>query len=193
LRVAHGHPEPERRVQLEVEGLRGGRDACRGNGIGRQGQDVLHAVPAARTIRVEEKRRLIVADVRREGLEIVDLGAEVAADAAFDMRMDLPGRDRCAGEKTDEQGSNRREGEARTEMSHEVPPTGIRDARDRRPALAYARTRPSVHTRRRLLRRTTGPRRSRDFAALTLGWQDRLSLTAAPMSGGRRGVCILRA
>src|SRR5207244_11142280 len=115
--------EPERRVQLEVEGLRGGRDACRGNRIDRQGQDVLHAVPAARTIRVEEKRRLIVADVRREGLEIVDLGAEVAADAAFDMRVDLPGRDRCAGEKTDEQGSNRREGEARTETCHEVPPS----------------------------------------------------------------------
>src|SRR5947207_13887233 len=39
------------------------------------------------------------------------------------MRVDLPGRDRCAGEKTDEQGSNRREREARTEMSHEVPPS----------------------------------------------------------------------
>jgi len=48
-------------------------------------------------IRVEEKRRFVVADVRRERFEIVDLGAEVAADAALDVRVDVPGRDRCAG------------------------------------------------------------------------------------------------
>src|SRR5436853_7700345 len=104
-------------MQLEVEGLRGGRDACRGNRVGRQSQDVLHAVPAAGTIRVEEKRRLIVADVRREGLEIVDLGAEAAADAAFDMRVDVPGGDGRAGEKSDEQRNDRREREARADMS----------------------------------------------------------------------------
>src|SRR5438067_4364166 len=129
-------------MQLEVEGLRGGRDACRGNRVGRQGQHVLHAVPAAGMIRVEEKRWLIVADVRREGLEIVDLGAEVAADAALDMRVDLPGRDRCAGEKPDEQGSNRREGEARTEMSHEVPPS---DSETRAILDPPSRTRESGH------------------------------------------------
>src|SRR2546421_10219527 len=109
-------------MQLEVEGLRGGRDAGRHDRVGWQRQDVLHAVPAPRTIRIEEERRLIVADVRRERFEIVDLGAEVAADAAFDVRVDVPGRDGCAGEETDEQGSNRGEGEARAKTSHEVPP-----------------------------------------------------------------------
>src|SRR5205814_6836073 len=83
----------------KLEGLRSGRDACRGDRIGRQGQDVLHAVPAPGMIRVEEKRRLIVADVRRERFEIVHLGAEVAADAALDVRVDVPGRNRCAGEE----------------------------------------------------------------------------------------------
>src|SRR5207248_6703857 len=138
--------------------------------IGGQGQDVLHAVPAARTIRVEEKRRLIVAHVRREGLEIVDLGAEVAADAALDVRVDLPGRDRCAGEETDEQGSNRREGEARAEMSHEVPPL---DSETRAILVPTSHTRESGnrfnYTRTRRLRWTAGRRRGRAFARWTFG------------------------
>src|SRR5712692_4039898 len=116
-------------MQLEVEGLGGRRDARRRDRIGRQGQDVPHLVPAPRLVRVEEQRRLVVADVGRERFEVVDLGAEATASAAVDVSVNVPGRDWSAGEQSDEQGSNRGEGETRTEMSHVFLPWIPRRAR----------------------------------------------------------------
>jgi len=52
-------------------------------------------------VRVEEQRRLVVADVRREPVEILDFGAEVAAVAAFNVGMGISGG-RSGGEKADE-------------------------------------------------------------------------------------------